>query len=136
MLLSQTSILIEGFKAFRIGIRTMLHYQQMSVILNFWGYKIPFLPLSIDTVMGDWKRLPEGLLDFKLTTDILGFPGGLVVKEFTCQCRRHRRCQLNPWVGKIPLEEQMATSSNIFAWRIPWTEEPGRLQSMGLQSQT
>ena len=32
-----------------------------------------------------------------------------------------------------PLEEGMATSSNILAWRIPWTEEPGRLQSIGLQ---
>ena len=32
-----------------------------------------------------------------------------------------------------PLEEGMAAHSNIFAWRIPWTEEPGRLQSMGLQ---
>ena len=36
-----------------------------------------------------------------------------------------------------PLEEGMATHSSILAWRIPWTEEPGRLQSMGLQkSQT
>ena len=35
-----------------------------------------------------------------------------------------------------PLEEGMATHSSIFAWRIPWTEEPGGLQSMGLQSQT
>ena len=32
-----------------------------------------------------------------------------------------------------PLEEEMATHSGILAWRIPWTEEPGRLQSMGLQ---
>ena len=32
-----------------------------------------------------------------------------------------------------PLEEDMATHSSILAWRIPWTEEPGRLQSMGLQ---
>ena len=32
-----------------------------------------------------------------------------------------------------PLEKEMATHSNILAWRIPWTEEPGRLQSMGLQ---
>ena len=30
-----------------------------------------------------------------------------------------------------PLEEGMATHSNILAWRIPWTEEPGRLQSIG-----
>ena len=31
------------------------------------------------------------------------------------------------------LEREMATYSNILAWEIPWTEEPGRLQSMGLQ---
>ena len=32
-----------------------------------------------------------------------------------------------------PLEEGMATYFSILAWRIPWTEEPGKLQSMGLQ---
>jgi len=32
-----------------------------------------------------------------------------------------------------PLEESMATHSSILAWRIPWTEEPGRLQFMGSQ---
>ena len=32
-----------------------------------------------------------------------------------------------------PLEEEMATCSNILAWKIPWTEEPGGLQFMGLQ---
>ena len=41
-------------------------------------------------------------------------------------------------VGSIPgwddpLEEGMATHSSILAWKIPWTEEAGRLQSMGLQ---
>ena len=35
-----------------------------------------------------------------------------------------------------PLEEGMATHASILAWRIPWTEEPGRLQSAGPQSQT
>ena len=38
-----------------------------------------------------------------------------------------------PGSGKDPLEEEMATHSSIFAWRNPWTEEPGRLQSMGSQ---
>ena len=33
--------------------------------------------------------------------------------------------------GEDPLEEEMATHSSILAWRIPWTEEPGGLQSMG-----
>ena len=35
--------------------------------------------------------------------------------------------------GKDPLEEEMATHSSILAWRIPWTEAPGGLQSMGSQ---
>ena len=41
------------------------------------------------------------------------------------------------WVQSLgqedPLEKEMATHSNILSWRIPWTEEPGRLQSMGSQ---
>ena len=40
------------------------------------------------------------------------------------------------WVRSLaqedPLEEGMATHSSILAWKIPWTEEPGRLQSMGV----
>ena len=32
-----------------------------------------------------------------------------------------------------PLQQEMATHSSILAWKIPWTEEPGRLQSMGSQ---
>ena len=35
--------------------------------------------------------------------------------------------------GKDPLEKEVATHSCILAWRIPWTEEPGGLQSMGSQ---
>ena len=34
------------------------------------------------------------------------------------------------------LDEEMATHSSILAWKIPWTEDPGRLQSMGLQRVT
>ena len=41
------------------------------------------------------------------------------------------------WVRSLgqedPLEKEMATHSNILAWRIPWTAEPGGLQSMGLR---
>ena len=41
------------------------------------------------------------------------------------------------WVRSLgwedPLEKEMATHSSILAWKVPWMEEPGRLQSMGLQ---
>ena len=43
---------------------------------------------------------------------------------------------LEAWVQSLgqedPLEKEMATHSNILVWKIPWTEEPGRLQYMGL----
>ena len=41
--------------------------------------------------------------------------------------------QLRSLGWKDPLEEEMATHSSILAWRIPWTEEPGRFQPLGLQ---
>ena len=44
------------------------------------------------------------------------------------------------WVRSLdredPLEKEMATHSSTLAWKILWMEEPGRLQSVGLQSQT
>ena len=50
---------------------------------------------------------------------------------FFRQCKRHR---FDPWGRKDVLEEETATHSSILAWKIPWTEEPGGLQSMGLQT--
>ena len=51
-------------------------------------------------------------------------------KEPACQCSRHKIRGFNPWVGKIPWRREWQPTS---AWRIPWTEEPGRLQSIGSQ---
>ena len=42
--------------------------------------------------------------------------------------------RVRPLVWDDPLEEEMATHSSILAWKIPWTEEPGGLQSMGPQT--
>ena len=44
-----------------------------------------------------------------------------------------QKTQVQSLGQKDPLEKGMATHSSILAWRIPWTEEPGGLQSMGLQ---
>ena len=63
---------------------------------------------------------------------IRGFPGGTTGKEPACQFRRHRDGGSIPGSGRS-LEEGMATHSSILAWRIPWTEEPGGLQSIGSQ---
>ena len=63
----------------------------------------------------------------------LGLPRWLSGKESTCHCRRCRRYGFDSWAGKIPLEEEMTTHSSIITWKIPWTEEFGKLESMELQ---
>ena len=60
----------------------------------------------------------------------LGFPGGSDSKESTCKAGDQGSI---PGLGRSPLEKEMAIHSSILAWRIPQTEEPGRLQSMGSQ---
>ena len=63
-----------------------------------------------------------------------GLPRWRSGKEPTCLFRRCRRHKFDPWIRKIPLEEGMASHSSILAWKIPWTERTGRLQSTELQS--
>ena len=62
--------------------------------------------------------------------DLLGFPGGSEDKESTCNAGDQG---LIPALGRSPGEGNGSTCSSILAWRIPWTEEPGWLQSMGSQ---
>ena len=53
------------------------------------------------------------------------------------QMVKHLPATRETWVQSLgwddPLEKEMATHSSTLTWRIPWTEEPGRLQSMGSQ---
>ena len=53
------------------------------------------------------------------------------------QTVKHLPLMWKTWVRSLdqedPLEKEMATHSSILVWEIPWTKEPGRLQSMGLQ---
>ena len=61
-----------------------------------------------------------------------GFPGDSDSQESACNAGDLGVIPgCDPWIRKIPLE--IATHSSILAWRIPWTEEPGVLQSMGSQ---
>ena len=64
---------------------------------------------------------------------ILGsFPSGSAVKNPPANAGDAGDAGSIPGLGRYPKEE-MATHSSILAWRIPWTEEPGGLQSMGSQ---
>ena len=76
---------------------------------------------------------PDRITKFGVTHGpALVFPGGASGKEHACQGRRPET-----WVRSLgrddPLEEGVATHSSTLAWRIPWTEEPRGLQTMGSQ---
>ena len=59
----------------------------------------------------------------------VGFPYSSISKESLCNAGDLGLI----WVRENPLEKEMTTHSSILAFRIPWTEDPGRLQSLGLQ---
>ena len=73
--------------------------------------------------------LPKAESIWSVLAHIMGLPGGSVVKYL------HAIHETQIWsLGwEDPLEKGMATHPSILAWEIPWTEEPGGLQSMGCQ---
>ena len=98
------------------------------------GYPLQYSGLenSMDYTVHGVSKSQTLLSDFQLSLSMiqLGFPGGSDGKESICNVGD---------LGSIPsqedpIEKGMAThSTSILAWRIPWTEEPDRLQSMGSQ---
>ena len=64
-----------------------------------------------------------------LPKKMLGFPSGSAVKN----PRAMQETWVQPLGREDALEKKMATHSSILTWEIPWTEEPGGLQSMGFQ---
>ena len=74
------------------------------------------------------------LIYFKCSDCFLGLPHGLSYKESSCKAGDSGD---TVWVeslgGEDILELGTTTHSSILAWRTPWTEEPGQLQSMGSQ---
>ena len=77
------------------------------------------------------KQLLNNIHSSPLPSPESGFPGGTSGKEPTWKCRRRKRQGVQFMGQEEPLKEGTATHSNILAWRIPWTEEPGRLPFMG-----
>ena len=63
-------------------------------------------------------------------TVVMGFPDGGSGKEPACQCRKHNEAWIRSLGQEDPLEEEVATHSSILSWKIPLTQEPGRLQSI------
>ena len=94
------------------------------------GYPLQYSGLEnsmdyiVHGVAKSWTRLSD--FRFHFSHFQWGFPGGASGKEPACQCRRYER-QVRLMGLEDPLEKGIATHSSILAWRIQWTEEPGRL---------
>ena len=70
----------------------------------------------------------KGHLEYTTT----GFPWWLSGEESTCQCLPVQEMWVRFLSWEDPLEKEMTTHCSILAWKIPWTEEPGGLQSADL----
>ena len=92
---------------------------QKRVVLRDGNCALGYASVDTNIIIGFWLR----------AWSLWGFLGGADAKESTCNA--------GDWilipVSEDPLENGMASCSSILAWRIPWTEEPGGLQFMGLQ---
>ena len=80
-------------------------------------YLCDIFPLEPETTVKSWER---------------GFPGGSVVKNPPAK----QETQVQSLGQEDPLEKEMAAHSSVLAWEIPWTEEPGGLQSMGVTKES
>ena len=78
---------------------------------------------------GTWWATVHGIQELDTSEHSIGFPGGSLSKESACNVGD----QVQSLGREDPPEKEMATHSSILAWRIPWTEEPGGLQTVGSQ---
>ena len=65
--------------------------------------------------------------------DLNQVPWTSLVAQMVKRLSTMREAQVRSLVHEDPLEKEMAIHSSTIAWKIPWTEEPGRLESMGSQ---
>ena len=88
-----------------------------------------FVSFMVTFQRDEYQSLRNMFLDYK-TNKSQGFPGNSVVKIHLPM----QEMQVLSLGWDDPLEKEITIHSSILAWKIPWTEEPCRLQSMGLQS--
>ena len=98
-----------------------------------WDHKVLDMKEQLSTYHQDQNRGDQGEAYPGKLTLLESKPGAFLV----AQRIKHLPAMQETWVRSLgwedPLEKEMATHSSIPSWRIPWTEEPGRLQSMGSQ---
>ena len=98
-------------------IKTTVKYYYTSIRMSKLGLTMPSWGFHVLT------NVNSAAINIRV-----GFPGGSDGKESTCPCRR---LGFDTWVGKIPWRREWQPTSVFLLGKIPWTEAPGGLQSMG-----
>ena len=117
-------------------IFSLRRFQEKSLLLygNLY-FSIPWLEGQFQHLLGPFSQgtLRSSTKDHpSFDAWFSGFPGGSDGKHLPVM----QETQVRSLGWEDPLEKEMATHSSALAWKISWTEESGRLQSMGSQSQT
>ena len=84
----------------------------------------------------DWLKIGKGVhQDCILSLCLFNLYAEYIRASLVAQMVKHLSAMQETWVQSLgwedPLEKEMATHSSTLTWKIPWMEEPGRLQSMG-----
>ena len=116
--------LLQGIFLTQESNRGLLYYRLILYQISYQGS-----PLLYDSCTKSVIRKQGKIIIIK-GGRILGFPSGSDGKVSACNAGETRVWSLG---RECPLEKEMVTHSSTFAWKIPWMEEPGWLQSMGLQ---
>ena len=97
------------------------------LFLAQWVKNPPAIAEDPGSISGSGRSAGEGM----------GYPLQYSWASLVAQVIKNPPATWETWVRSLgqedPLEKGMATQSNLLAWRTPWTEEPGRLQSLGSQ---
>ena len=120
------------------GLDTLTGWIGASLVAQWWTICLPMQETRI------WSVVQEDSTCLEATTPMSHNywgcalePGQVfLVAQMVKNLSAMQETQVLSLGWEDPLEKGMFTHSSILAWRIPWTEEPGRIQSMGPQSQT
>ena len=117
-------------------------WHEISTIISQWNRdqcaRLPCLPEGVwEVCCTGIAGLDSGVSLYSLSTFTVKSTSTLTADSLVAQWLKRLPPMRETWVRSLgqkdPLEKEMAIHSSILAWRIPWTEKPSRLQSMGSQ---
>ena len=130
------------FMSFLVICMSSLEISLFRFSIHFFYWAVCFVSWIAWSICIFWILFPYQLLCLQLFSSILSVVFSSCCLWFTLTSLVAQRVKCLPamleiWVRSLcwenPLEKEMAAHSSILAWKIPWTEKPGRLQSMGSQ---